>query len=362
MKMTHLTMWNAVTKRDKSLDGLFVYAVKTTKIYCRPTCPSRRPHEHNVEFFPTSQAAREAGYRACARCRPEQVSSPGESMTEQVRTFIKQNLDQSLTLQKIGSAIGTSPFHLQRVFKTTTGLTPREYADECRLTAVKQQLRDGHQVTPALYAAGYGSSSRLYERSSQYLGMTPGSYARHGAGQTINFAFVDTLLGLVLMAATVRGLCFLQFGTSEDELLASLKNEFSAATLAQNLEPLLVWIDALQKYAEGSTTDLDVSLDMDGTTFQLAVWRYLRKIPAGQTCTYTQVAEAIGQPKAVRAVARACAANKIALAIPCHRVVRRDGSLSGYRWGIERKQKLLQKELLSSKASKFLKAPKDDAR
>lgn len=265
-------------------------------------------------------------------------------IVEQLRDYIEKNIDQKLTLKKMGDAIGLSPFHLQRVFKSTTGLTPREYADECRLSAVKKELKTGRMVTEALYEAGYGSSSRLYERSSQQLGMTPASYAKRGAGELINCAFVQSNMGLLLMAATARGLCFLQFGSSAEKLMLTLKSEFSAATIEENSEALSAWMNRLVEYLEGRIKNLDVPVDMAGTTFQQSVWRHLREIPAGQTRSYSEVAEAIGQPKAVRAVARACASNRIAMAIPCHRVVRSDGSLGGYRWGIERKQSLLKKE------------------
>jgi AraC family transcriptional regulator of adaptative response/methylated-DNA-[protein]-cysteine methyltransferase len=343
MKMTRMEMWNGVAERKKTLDGRFVYAVKTTKIYCRPSCPSRRPNKENVEFFETTEAARMAGYRACARCCPDEIRSKADMMIEQVCNYIEQNLDQSLTLEKLGRAVGASPFHLQRVFKATTGLTPREYADECRLSALKKGLSSGHQVTEALYEAGYSSSSRLYERSNQQLGMTPRSYAKGGEGELINCAFVRSPLGLLLMAATARGLCFLQFGTLEDELMEALQVEFKAATIVENGEPLSVWINRLCEYFAGHE-DLDIPVDVTGTSFQQSVWRYLRQIPPGETRTYSDVAKAIGQPQAVRAVARACASNKVALAIPCHRVIRQNGSLGGYRWGAERKQVLLKQE------------------
>lgn len=342
--MTPAEMWTGVTGRVKALDGKFVYAVKTTGVYCRPSCPSRRPRIENVEFFKSTGEAKEAGYRACVRCRPNETRSAADIMVEQIREFIEKNLDQTVTLEAIGNAVGASPFHLQRVFKANTGLTPRQYADECRLKAVKKELNAGRQVTDALYQAGYSSSSRLYERSTQQLGMTPRSYAKRGAGELINYAYIHSPMGALLMAGTARGLCFLQFGESEADLISALKCEFEAATIVQNAEPLSSWIGALHEYLEGNKKGLDVPVDMSGTTFQQAVWRYLRQIPAGQTRTYSEVAEAIGQPNAVRAVARACASNKVALAIPCHRVVRRDGNLGGYRWGIQRKELLIRQE------------------
>ncbi len=265
-------------------------------------------------------------------------------MVEQLKTYMEQNLDRKLTLAELGSVVGTSPFHLQRVFKSETGLSPAKYMDECRLKSVKKELAAGRQVTEALYEAGYSSSSRLYERSARDLGMTPGAYAKGGAGESINYVFVQSSLGLLLMAATARGLCFLQFGHSKKDLREALSLEYTSATLVENTEALASWTERLMQYFSDTTRNLNLPVDSSGTTFQQAVWRYLREIPSGETRTYKQVAEAIGQPKAVRAVARACASNKVALAIPCHRVVRNDGTLGGYRWGLERKQALLKKE------------------
>jgi AraC family transcriptional regulator, regulatory protein of adaptative response / methylated-DNA-[protein]-cysteine methyltransferase len=346
MKITRQAMWDGVVKRMKTLDGQFVYAVKTTGVFCRPSCPSRRPKKENVEFFPDADSARKTGYRDCARCRPGEAGSSTDMIAEQVREFIENNLSESLTLETIGRAIGSSPFYLQRVFKAKTGMTPRAYAEECRLKAVKKALSDGRQVTEALYEAGYSSASRLYERSSQQLGMTPGTYARGGAGELINYAMSNSPLGRLLMAGTARGICFLQFGSSEPELKRAMFAEFEAATIVQNAEPLSAWINALHDYFAGCGDASAIPVEMSGTVFQQAVWRYLRQIPAGETRTYSDVASAIGQPKAVRAVANACASNKVALAIPCHRVVRQNGSPGGYRWGSKRKQQLIKMEKL----------------
>jgi AraC family transcriptional regulator, regulatory protein of adaptative response / methylated-DNA-[protein]-cysteine methyltransferase len=337
-------LWKAVVERDSDLDGQFVYAVKTTKIYCRPTCPSKRPNRQNVEFFQTIAQAKESGYRACSRCRPDAATSNAKELVMKVQNYIKENLDQSLTLERIGKAIGVSPFHLQRVFKSATGMSPRQYTDECRLSAVKSELKSGQDVTHALYEAGYSSSSRLYERSSRELGMTPGSYAKQGAGELINYALVHSPLGLLLLAGTKKGLCFLQFGDSENALVNALSEEFSAATMVQNAEPLSAWLESLSAYFAGRSKDLSVPVDLRGTIFQQSVWRYLREIPPGETRTYSQVAQALGQPTAVRAVARACASNRMAVAVPCHRVLRQDGTLGGYRWGLERKEALLKNE------------------
>jgi AraC family transcriptional regulator, regulatory protein of adaptative response / methylated-DNA-[protein]-cysteine methyltransferase len=349
MNLTRTQMWNAVTARSKADDGRFVFAVKTTKIYCRPSCPSRRPNRENVEFYDSPDQARDAGFRACARCHPDAERSNVDNMVANVRNFIEQNLDQTLTLEKLGTAVGASPYHLQRVFKAAVGLSPREYAEECRMKAVKKELAAGSAVTAALYDAGYSSSSRLYERSSRHLGMTPGAYAKAGKGEEINYTFVNSPLGLLLMAGTERGLCFLQFGTSEKELLKRLEKEFSAARIERNEEALAAWMAALDEYFANRGDICRLPLDAGGTDFQTKVWRYLRQIPAGETRTYSEIAEALGKPTAVRAVARACASNKVALAIPCHRVIRQDGTMGGYRWGIDRKKRLLKDESIGKK-------------
>lgn len=263
---------------------------------------------------------------------------------EQLRAYIDTHLDESLTLKKMGTAVGMSPFHLQRLFKSETGMTPREYVDASRLSALKQELRAGRQVTAALYEAGYSSSSRLYEGGASLLGMTPGSYKRRGADELIQFAFVRSELGLLMLGATERGLAFLQFGESEEELKEALQSEFPAATIARSADALAVWIDGVTRYLSGKVRNIELPVDMRGTAFQQAVWRYLRRIPPGQTRTYSQVAEAIGHPKAVRAVASACASNHVAMAIPCHRVIRQDGTLGGYRWGLDRKEALIALE------------------
>jgi AraC family transcriptional regulator of adaptative response/methylated-DNA-[protein]-cysteine methyltransferase len=337
-------MWNAVLERNRALDGRFVYAVKTTGIYCRPSCPSRRPNRGNVEFFDKPEMARKAGYRSCARCAPDASMNKSEAVVEKVKTFIEKHFGESLTLDKLAKAIGMSPFHLQRLFKAETGLTPRQYVDQLRISTVKRELSAGRQVTDALYEAGYGSSSRLYERSSKQLGMTPGAYRKKGAGEVINFAFVRSRMGLLMVAATAKGLVFVQFGESKEALKQALSEEFRAATLSEDRGELQTWSDAIKQYIDGTTSYIDVPINMQGTKFQENVWQHLRQIPPGETRTYTQVAEALGCPKAVRAVANACASNRIALAIPCHRVVRQDGGLGGYRWGLERKEALLKSE------------------
>jgi AraC family transcriptional regulator, regulatory protein of adaptative response / methylated-DNA-[protein]-cysteine methyltransferase len=343
-QLSRANMWQAVVERDAKFDGRFIYAVKTTMIYCRPTCPSRRPNEKNVEFFADAQPARTKGYRPCRRCKPDAADNRKETIVMQTRKHIEENLDQSLTLANISKAVGVSQFHLQRLFKSSTGLTPRQYAEECRLSTVKKELRSGRDVTGAMYDAGYSSSSRLYERSSQKLGMTPATYAKGGAGEIINYAYFKSPLGLLLVAGTEKGLCFLQFGESKDELISALRAEFGAARIEENKNSVSPWIDKLADYFAGKAPDLSLPVDLRGTDFQQAVWRQLRTIPVGETRSYSEVAQALGRPQAVRAVARACASNRIALAVPCHRVIRNDGTAGGYRWGLERKDALLRGE------------------
>jgi AraC family transcriptional regulator, regulatory protein of adaptative response / methylated-DNA-[protein]-cysteine methyltransferase len=339
--MTNATysLWQAVIHRDATADGTFYYAVHSTGIYCKPSCPSRRPQQKNVSYFKTPALAEQAGFRACKRCHPNaQVVSIVEA--------IKQLLDQEPTpsLTELGKTLNLSPFHLQRVFKKATGLSPKTYAKLQKLERLKKHLQNGSGVTQALYDAGFSSSRELYQ--SNYLGMTPNTYRKGGMNQTIFYTQKPTPLGQMLLAATERGVCAIRFGDDEP-LLTELKNEFSNATLVLDAERLETYVQAVCKHLEGYQT-LELPLDVSGTAFQYKVWQVLQKIPYGQTWSYSQVASEMGEPKAVRAVASACASNKVALVIPCHRVVRSSGELSGYRWGVERKKKLLEGEGVSS--------------
>jgi AraC family transcriptional regulator of adaptative response/methylated-DNA-[protein]-cysteine methyltransferase len=329
-------------ERDARQDGRFVFAVRTTGIYCRPSCPSRRPRRDSVEFFPDPRQAERAGYRACLRCKPTEISAQAQAVTR-----ARQLLDEAegvLTLAELSKRVGVSPFHLQRLFKRATGLSPREYQSARRMQQVKRGLRKGDDVTTALYDAGFGSPSRLYEKTGQHLGMTPGTYRRGGAGMTIQYAIVPSPLGRLLVAATARGLCAVRFGENEAELERELREEFSAAEIRRDDTALKAYLRPLLAGLRGETVTMDLPLDVRATAFQKRVWEALREIPTGETRSYSEVARAIGDPKAVRAVATACASNPVALAVPCHRVVRSDGELAGYRWGIERKKKLLQQE------------------
>ena len=336
------TQWQQVMARDARQDGRFVFAVRTTGVYCRPSCPSRRPRRDSVEFFADPQQAERAGYRACLRCKPTEISAQARAVSR-----ARQLLDDAegvMTLADLSKRVGVSPFHLQRLFKRATGLSPREYQSARRMQHVKRGLRKGDDVTTALYDAGFGSPSRLYEKSTQQLGMTPGSYRRGGAGLTIQFAIVASPLGRMLVAATPRGLCAVRFGENAMELERSLREEFSAAEIHRDESALRPYVQRLLANLRGENTTIDLPLDVRATAFQKKVWDQLRRIPRGETRSYSEVAHAIGDDKAIRAVARACASNPVAIAVPCHRVVRSDGDISGYRWGVDRKKKLLEQE------------------
>jgi AraC family transcriptional regulator of adaptative response/methylated-DNA-[protein]-cysteine methyltransferase len=337
--------WNAVVARDAERDGEFVFAVSSTGVYCRPSCAARRPRRENVQFFLKPEAAEQAGYRACLRCRPKSFSGNAESdAAKAICRFIEQHLDEPLTLDRLGKEFRQSPFHLQRRFKAVLGITPREYADSCRLRMLKRNLQAGDSVTRAMYDAGYGSSSRLYEKTAAQLGMTPDKYRRGAIAAAIRYTCADSPLGRMLVAATERGICAIQFARSDGELMEGLKREFPFAARKADEGGLRSWVSALLRHMRGKDLDASLPLDIRATAFQRRVWAYLQSIPFGATRSYSQVAKGIGRPSATRAVARACATNPVAVAIPCHRVVREDGSMGGYRWGIERKQALLEME------------------
>ena len=338
--------WQQVMARDARQDGRFVFAVRTTGIYCRPSCPSRRPRRDSVEFFANPGEAERAGYRACLRCKPTETPSQARYIAR-ARQLL-DNAEGVVTLSELSKRVGLSPFHLQRLFKRATGLSPREYQSARRMQHVKNGLRQGEDVTTALYDAGFGSPSRLYEKAPQQLGMTPGEYRRGGAGTSITFSIAPTPLGRLLVAATGRGLCSVRFGESVAELERGLRSEFHAAELRRNDEAMRKYLDPLLAAIRGEKTTVELPLDVRATAFQMKVWEKLREIPRGETRSYGEIARQIGEPGAVRAVARACASNPVALAVPCHRVVRSDGDLAGYRWGVERKKKLLDRERAGS--------------
>jgi AraC family transcriptional regulator, regulatory protein of adaptative response / methylated-DNA-[protein]-cysteine methyltransferase len=337
--------WNAVCARDAAHDGEFVFAVSSTGVYCRPSCAARRPRRENVQFFQTPAQAEQAGYRACLRCRPQSASGNAQSDgVKAICRFIEQHLDEPVTLARLGKEFHQSTFYLQRRFKAVLGITPREYADSCRLRSLKRNLQAGDNVTRAMYDAGYGSSSRLYEKTASQLGMTPDKYRRGAIAAAIRYTCADSPLGRMLIAATERGVCSIQFAKSDGELLEGLRHEFPFAARKSDEGGLRSWAVALLKHMRGRELDSSLPLDIRATAFQRRVWTYLQSIPFGATRSYSQVAKGIGRPTAARAVARACATNPVAVAIPCHRVVREDGSMGGYRWGIERKKALLELE------------------
>jgi AraC family transcriptional regulator of adaptative response/methylated-DNA-[protein]-cysteine methyltransferase len=337
--------WKAVVERDCGHDGKFVFAVASTGVYCRPSCAARRPRRENVTFFMRPEQAEKAGFRACLRCRPKMLSGhPQSDLAKEICRYIEQHLDEPITLEHLGKVFRQSPFHLQRRFKAALGITPREYADSCRMRLLKRNLQAGDNVTRAMYDAGYGSSSRLYEKTASQLGMTPDKYRRGAIAAAIRYTCADSPLGRMLIAATERGICSIQFGRSEGELIEGLKREFPFATRKPDDGGLQAWVEALLAKMSGAELNAGLPLDIRATAFQRRVWTYLQSIPFGSTRSYGEVAKAIGQPTASRAVARACATNPVAVAIPCHRVVREDGNISGYRWGVERKKALLEME------------------
>jgi len=338
--------WQAVLARDASRDGDFVFAVSSTGVYCRPSCPARRPRRENVTFFRKTEQAERAGYRACLRCRPK--AAGGHGATEIVKAmcrYIEQHLDEPLTLARLGSEFHQSPFHLQRTFKRILGVTPRAYADSCRMNQLKGNLRAGHSVTRSMYDAGYSSSSRLYERTASQLGMTPDKYRRGAIAAPIRYTCADSPLGRMLIAATDKGICAIQFAGTDGELEQGLRHEFPFAIRRRDDDGMQAWKKDLLCQMRGQRMSAALPLDIQATAFQRRVWSHLQSIPFGATRSYAAVAKAIGQPTATRAVARACATNPVAVAIPCHRVVRKSGDMGGYRWGVERKKALLELEM-----------------
>jgi AraC family transcriptional regulator of adaptative response/methylated-DNA-[protein]-cysteine methyltransferase len=343
--------WSSVLTRDESLDGELFYGVSTTGVYCRPSCPSRRPRRGNVRFFSSSEAAERAGFRACLRCRPNQAFGTSDDSIQRARAYIDRHLsdlsDERITLDLLGAEAGLSPYHLQRKFKAAIGLTPAQYIRERKSERLKDELRRGETVSRATYGAGYGSSSRVYEAADARLGMTPATYRGGGAGMHIDYVVARTSLGTLLVAATERGVCAVTLGDDASSLESALAEEYPAAERERVTAPsssLGAWVAEIVAGLDGERPRPDVPLDLQASAFQWKVWRELQKIPFGETRTYSEIASAIGSPKAARAVANACATNRVALVVPCHRVVRLGGELGGYRWGIERKRRLLEKE------------------
>jgi AraC family transcriptional regulator, regulatory protein of adaptative response / methylated-DNA-[protein]-cysteine methyltransferase len=338
--------WAVILKRDRRFDGQIFYGVRSTGIYCRPSCPSRRPRREQVAFFSAPDSAEKAGFRPCRRCQPRMVgaNAPEMELVRAVCKHISENLEGNLNLATLGQILDVSPWHLQRVFKRVTGISPKEYAEAVRLGTLKEILRFGVPVTDAIYQAGYGSSSRVYERAATELGMTPSVYRRGGEGMEIGFTITDSPLGRLLVAATDKGVSAVSLANSDTTLKRSLAAEYPKAKIKEDQMSLKRWVNPLLDYLAGKEPHLDLPVDIRTTAFRWRVLQELKKIPYGKTATYAEIAEAIGDPKATRAVANACATNPVAVVIPCHRVVRKDGDMGGYRWGLERKEELLRRE------------------
>ena len=337
--------WQAVAARDSSADGKFFYSVRTTGVYCKPSCAARVARPENVAFHPTAADAERAGFRLCKRCRPNQPSrpEPNADVVAELCRFI-ENADTPPTLDELARHAGLSAFHLHRVFKEVTGITPHAYAVAHRVKRVRNGLNRGTSVTDAIFGAGYNSSSRFYAKSGELLGMTPTTYRSGGANTEIRFAIGECSLGSILVARSARGICAISLGDDPETLARELQDRFPQARLIGDDTRFAALVAQVVGLVEAPRVGLDLPLDVRGTTFQRRVWEALRRIPPGSTASYAEIAERIGAPKSVRAVAQACGANPLAVAIPCHRVVRQDGNLSGYRWGVQRKQALLERE------------------
>ncbi|MEP7067216.1 MAG: bifunctional DNA-binding transcriptional regulator/O6-methylguanine-DNA methyltransferase Ada [Gemmatimonadota bacterium] len=341
--------WSAVVARDRARDGAFVYAVRTTGVYCRPSCPSRRALRENVSFFQDVDAAETAGFRACKRCEPRATESTTSRVIARARAYLETHVDETPALGALAKAVGMSASHLQRTFTREVGMSPRQYAAALRADRLKAKLRAGATVSRATFDAGYGASSRAYDAAAEQLGMTPGAYRRGGKGVHIRYMTAASALGRVLVAASERGVCAVTLGDDDATLEGALRAEYPHATVARvrgarGDDDLRAWVAAVTAYLGGTEREIAVPLDIAGTPFQHRVWRALQEIPYGETRSYSQVAESIAAPTSARAVASACARNRVSLVIPCHRVVRGTGALGGYRWGLARKERLLARE------------------
>ncbi|CAG9932133.1 DNA-binding transcriptional dual regulator/DNA repair protein Ada [Candidatus Nitrotoga arctica] len=337
--------WSAVVARDPAAEGTFFYSVKTTGIYCRPSCPSRPARPENVQFHLTAAHAEQAGFRPCKRCQPDQpqMAEPHTTLVTKLCRFI-ETAEQTPSLYELAKYAGLSTYHLHRIFKSVIGMTPKAYAAAHRASRVHTGLKRSNTVTEAIYDAGYNSNGHFYEKSNQILGMTPTNYRAGGTNTEIRFAIGQCSLGAILVAASKRGVCAILLGDEPDTLVRNLQDRFPHAIMVGSDAEFEQLVAKVVGFVEAPGIGLDLPLDVRGTAFQQRVWQALQEIPAGETVSYTNVAQRIGAPKAVRAVAGACAANALAVAIPCHRVVRIDGGLSGYRWGVERKRALLDRE------------------
>jgi len=335
--------WRATLARDSRADGSFVLAVRSTHIYCRPSCPARRPLRRNVTFFRTREEAEKQGYRACLRCRPNEIAGT-VVLVQRAASQLMETSEEGVRLGALAVALGTTQATLRRAFLQVTGLKPRELAEALRVKRFKAMLRAGKSIADALYETGYGSTSRVYERSNAQLGMTPATYRKGGTGMKIGYSIAKSPLGKFLVAATDRGVSAVYLGDAENTLVAELREEYPRAEISQATDSFQRWVREIVQRIEGKQPRMELPLDLQATAFQRRVWQELQRIPRGRTRTYSQVARSLGQPKAVRAVARACATNPVSIVVPCHRVIREDGALAGYRWGISRKEQLLAQE------------------
>jgi AraC family transcriptional regulator, regulatory protein of adaptative response / methylated-DNA-[protein]-cysteine methyltransferase len=340
--------WRATMLRDHRADGTFVLGVRTTNIYCRPSCPARRPLRQNVIFFKTREEARQEGYRPCLRCKPDEVAGSVALVAKATRLLESSSDDDAVRFAVLAKSLGTTTATLRRAFMQVTGLRPRELAETLRIAKFKKLLRGGKKITDALYETGYGSSSRVYERSNAQLGMTPATYQKGGKGMKIGYSIAKSKLGDVLVAATERGVSAVYLGDSQPKLVEELRDEYPRAEIGVADHSFDKWVSEIVQRVEGQPPRVELPIDVQATAFQRRVWQELQRIPSGTTKTYSQVAQAVGNPKAVRAVARACATNPVAIVVPCHRVIRQSGNLAGYRWGISRKERLLEQERLAA--------------
>jgi AraC family transcriptional regulator, regulatory protein of adaptative response / methylated-DNA-[protein]-cysteine methyltransferase len=335
--------WRATLERDRRADRDFVLAVRSTHIYCRPSCPARRPLRRNVVFFRTREEAERQGYRPCLRCRPNEVAA-SSALVARAAQYLGESTEESVRLSQVAAQLNSNTATLRRAFRQVTGLTPRELAEALRVKRFKGLLRAGRNITDALYETGYGSSSRVYERSNAELGMTPATYQKGGKGMKLEYTIAKSPVGTVLVAATERGVSAVYLGDAQNKLVAELKKEYPRAEISEAAGSAQRWVREVVQRIEGQPAQEELPLDLQATAFQRRVWQELQRIPRGATRTYAQVARALGAPKAVRAVARACATNPVSVVVPCHRVVREDGKQSGYRWGLQRKEQLLATE------------------